>query len=109
MAFEQAANRCSLKFDHLQPLISKACKFDIIGQLVHFPCRYNNIDFLKWLIDWLRQNNILYTLNERDHAGYTPLLTAVFYRSKECVEYLLQVSMYLQSSASNIYKKKLKI
>jgi ankyrin repeat protein len=31
-------------------------------------------------------------LEGRDHAGYTPLLTAVFYGSIKCVDYLLQVS-----------------
>jgi ankyrin repeat protein len=29
-------------------------------------------------------------IDSPDHAGYTPLLAAVFYNSKECVQLLLQ-------------------
>lgn len=29
-------------------------------------------------------------MKQKDHAGYTPLLTAVFYKSEKCVEYILK-------------------
>ncbi|CAF1212237.1 unnamed protein product [Adineta steineri] len=90
MAFEQAAKGRRPKFDHLHPII-QACEPDIIGQLVHFPCRNNNLKLLQWLIHTVEQNRASCKLNALDHAGYTPLLTAVFYRSKECVEYLLKL------------------
>jgi ankyrin repeat protein len=35
--------------------------------------------------------NLEDTLHMKAYAGYTPLLTAVFYGAKECVEYLLKV------------------
>ncbi|CAF4160294.1 unnamed protein product, partial [Adineta steineri] len=89
IAFEQAAKGRSLKFDHLPPII-QACEPDIIDQLVHFPCRYNNLKLLQWLINSTKHKSKPCKLNARDHAGYTPLLTAVFYRSKKCVEYLLK-------------------
>ncbi|CAF1054871.1 unnamed protein product [Adineta steineri] len=90
MAFEQIAKGRSPKFDHLHSII-QACEPDTIGQLVHFPCRYNNLKLLQWLINSAKQNKKPCKLNASDHAGYTPLLTAVFYRSKECVEYLLKL------------------
>ncbi|CAF1141121.1 unnamed protein product [Adineta steineri] len=89
MAFEQIAKGRSPKFDHLHRVI-QACEPDTIGQLVHFPCRYNNLKLLQWLINSAKQNKKPCKLNVGDHAGYTPLLTAVFYRSKECVEFLLK-------------------
>ncbi|CAF1171068.1 unnamed protein product [Adineta steineri] len=55
MAFEQAAKGRCPKFDHLRPII-QACEPNIIDQLVHFPCRYNNLELLKWLIDPVAQN-----------------------------------------------------
>ncbi|CAF1212259.1 unnamed protein product [Adineta steineri] len=90
MAFERAAKGRCPKFDHLPPII-EACEPNIIDQLVHFPCRYNNLKLLQWLINSTKHKSKPCTLNERDHAGYTPLLTAVFYRSKECAEYLLKL------------------
>ncbi len=38
-------------------------------------------------------------LSEADHAGYTPLLTAVFYNSKECVQ-----SLFDQEKASFLFE-----
>lgn len=63
----------------------------MFNQLFHFPCRYNNVDLLKWLVEQSsRLKNGKVDLNTSDHAQYTPLLTAVFYKSTKCVKYLLE-------------------
>jgi ankyrin repeat protein len=38
-------------------------------------------------------------MNKDDYNGYTPLLTAVFYNSKECVQLLLE-----QTQASILFE-----
>jgi ankyrin repeat protein len=53
-------------------------------QLAHLACQYNHHALLQWLIETQKVG-----FNEKDYAGYTPLLTAVFYRSTKCVEILL--------------------
>jgi ankyrin repeat protein len=99
MAMEQVS-RCTFQdYNHLGPII-RFCnlrKLKIRYQFFHFACRYNNLSLLKWLIGEvsLSNNEVANSkkmLNENDHAGYTPLLTAVFYEAINCVEYLLQVS-----------------
>lgn len=85
-------------YEHLQP-IREVCNDKIFNQLFHFPCQYNNTGLLKWLIDdaikfkekQSDKKKCRLDLNVHDHAGYTPLLTAVFYGATECVQYLLQV------------------
>lgn len=100
MAIGQISRRSFQNYQHLSPIVkSKACDFQTRQQLLHFPCRYDNVSLLKWLLEQpLSNNNLIKSkdnvsmLEGRDHAGYTPLLTAVFYGSSKCVEYLLQVS-----------------
>jgi ankyrin repeat protein len=103
MAIEQVARQKRLKnYDYLTPVL-EVCNVDTFNQLFHFPCRYNNVNLLQWLIEQSSRFNdrtISQTqtskkldLNIRDHAGYTPLLTAVFYSSTDCVNYLLQVNI----------------
>lgn len=104
IAIEQVAKakRRVTKFGHLYPLLVD-CDRKIRNQLFHFPCRHNNVNLLKWLINPSSENNDSakrrtlanqnINLNESDHAGYTPLLTAVFYKSTECFQHLSQVSM----------------
>ena len=38
-------------------------------------------------------------MKESDYAGYTPLLTAVFYNSKECVQ-----TLFNQEKASRLFE-----
>ncbi|CAF4998289.1 unnamed protein product, partial [Rotaria sp. Silwood1] len=102
MAIAQVAKQRRLPpYDHLK-LILDVCDHNILNQLFHFPCRYNNANLLKWLIEQSskpydpstrsRGTSIKLDLNKHDHAGYTPLLTAVFYGSTDCVNYLLDTS-----------------
>jgi hypothetical protein len=104
IAIEQVARqKRSKNYDYLTPVL-EVCNVDTFNQLFHFPCRYNNVNLLQWLIEQSsRFNNTTihrtqtskkFDLNIRDHAGYTPLLTAVFYGSTECVTYLLQVNLF---------------
>jgi len=100
MAIRQIGQRSFESYQHLSPIVqSKACDFQTRQQLLHFPCRYDNVSLLEWLLKQPLSNNNstkskdnISMLEGRDHAGYTPLLTAVFYGSSKCVEYLLQVS-----------------
>jgi hypothetical protein len=48
-------------------------------------------------------------MNEMDRAGYTPLLTAVFYRSKECVEFILSKIVGVQIMNQSFFDKFLSI
>jgi hypothetical protein len=87
LAIERAATCKKIsEFDYLSPVIDKIHKDYPVAlqQLPHLACRYNHDALLQWLIDTTDVR-----LNEKDYAGYTPLLTAVFYRSTECVEFLL--------------------
>jgi ankyrin repeat protein len=98
VAIEQVARRRLKTHDHLHPLC-EACNADMFNQTFHFPCRYNNVTLLQWLIEQSSKFNDRAThhtqasdkvdLNKPDYAGYTPLLTAVFYGSIECVKHLL--------------------
>ncbi len=100
MAIGQIGRRSFTDYQHLSPIVkSKACDFQTRQQLLHFPCRYDNVSLLKWLLEQpLSDNNSTKSkdnvsmLEGRDHADYTPLLTAVFYESSKCVKYLLEVS-----------------
>lgn len=74
-------------FDHLLPLLEQA-SVETAQQMLHLACRHGNATFLEWLMNDGRLGNYL---NQRDYAGYTPLLTATFYDSQNCVEKLLQV------------------
>ncbi len=100
MAIMKVASRSFQDYKHLSPILdSKACNLKTRQQFLHFPCRYDNDDLLKWLVEQILlkhastelEGNVS-ILEGRDHAGYTPLLTAVFYGSIKCVDYLLQVS-----------------
>jgi ankyrin repeat protein len=97
----QVAKQSLNSYDILTPVLD-ACNSHTFNQLLHFSCRYNNYNLLKWLIQppsevnnqrksrvWIPKD---LDLNVKDHAGYTPLLTAAFYSSTECVDYLLMVS-----------------
>jgi hypothetical protein len=98
MAIAHVARQVFSNYDHLRPIV-QVCPLEVCQQLIHFPCRYNNRKLLEWLLkqpllnsDSATSKNSISILNGRDHAGYTPLLTAVFYGSTNCIEYLLQVS-----------------
>ncbi len=105
IAIEQVAKRRLQNHDHLSP-ICEACDANIFNQLFHFPCRYDNDNLLKWLIEQSSKPNDRTThnmwasgkfdLNQPNLAGYTPLLTAVFYGSTKCVKHLLRVSICLK-------------
>ncbi len=109
MAIEQVARRGRglSNYDHLQPVLD-ACDANIFNQLFHFPCRYDNVSLLKWLVEQsskLKGRSTHHTrpsgkfdLNKTEHPGYTPLLTAVFYGSPDCIEEILKVSICLQKN-----------
>jgi hypothetical protein len=102
IAIQQVAIQELKSYDHLTPVLDD-CDPDIFDQLLHFPCQYKNLNLLQWLIERSSTYNNRATrqtkttknldLNEKNHAGYTPLLTAVFYSSINCVTYLLQVNI----------------
>jgi hypothetical protein len=102
---EVARQKKITSYDHLKPVLD-VCDDNTFNQLFHFPCRYNNDSLLYWLIKESSKSKNQATrqartfenvsLNVGDHARYTPLLTAVFYRSIKCVRYLLQVSICLK-------------
>jgi ankyrin repeat protein len=106
IAFERMARQQFQTGDHLQPVL-EICNMNMFNQLCHFPCRYDNVSLLKWLVEQSSKFNDIPTadtrksakvdLNTCDHAGYTPLLTAVFYKATKCVKYLLQVRICLQN------------
>jgi ankyrin repeat protein len=107
MAIGQLARQRVENYDYLTPVLDvDDCDPDTFNQFFHFPCRYNNVTFLQWLIEQSsRFNNTTIhrtqtskslNLNIRDYAGYTPLMTAVFYGSTECVTYLLQVNIFFE-------------
>ncbi len=105
IAFERMARQQFQTGNHLKSVL-EICNMNMFNQLCHFPCRYDNFSLLKWLVEQSSKFNDIPTadtrrprkfdLNTPDHAGYTPLLTAVFYKSTKCVEYLLQVRICLQ-------------
>jgi len=87
LAIERAAACKKIsEFDYLSPVIDRIRKDypAALQQLPHLACRYNHHALLQWLIQIPDVRS-----NEKDYAGYTPLLTAVFYRSTKCVEILL--------------------
>ena len=91
VTFDMIARRHQLhQFNHLRSLVNKS-SLAIQGQILHLACRHNNATFLKWL---LSQELLVKHLNTVDYAGYTPLLTATFYKAKECVEVLNKVCFY---------------
>ncbi len=99
MAIMKVASRPFQNYENLSPIVSsEACDLKTFQQFLHFPCRYDNDALLEWLLKPLLnhastelEGNVS-ILEGRDHAGYTPLLTAIFYGSIKCVKYLLQVS-----------------
>jgi len=89
--FDMIARRHQLqKFDHLQCLVEVSSP-KIQKQILHLVCRHDNVAFLRWLID---QGKLKEHLNTADYAGYTPLLTATFYKSENCVEELIKVCLH---------------
>jgi hypothetical protein len=89
--FDMIARRHQLqKFDHLQYLVQR-CSFHIRKQILHLVCRHDNAAFLRWLID---KGGLKEHLNTADYAGYTPLLTATFYKSENCVQELIKVCFH---------------
>jgi hypothetical protein len=112
VAIGEVARQKKMKnYHYLKPILHDI-DAGTLNQLFHFPCRYNNAKLLRLLIEqsielqrhssikFQRQPSIKFqqppskniSLNEKDHAGYTPLMTAVFYSSTECVEHLMEVS-----------------
>jgi hypothetical protein len=89
--FDMIARRHQLqKFDHLQCLVQR-CSFRIQKQILHLVCRHDNVAFLRWLI---HQKELKEHLKTPDYAGYTPLLTATFYKSENCVKELINVCFH---------------
>lgn len=92
VAFDMIARRHNLQnFDHLQYLVRR-CSAHIRKQILHLACRHDNAPFLKWLIS---QEELREHLNTADYAGYTPLLTATFHNSENCVKELVSVCFHL--------------
>ncbi|CAF1527151.1 unnamed protein product [Adineta ricciae] len=98
LVFDMVARRKQpQQFDHLKHLleisISKYEKqrfhdpWPYPGQILHLACRHNNVDLLRWLLNEPKAKEYCFTVNK---AGYTPLLTAVFYNAKTCVEELIK-------------------
>ena len=91
VTFDMIARRRHFQqFEHLHHLI-RASPPEIRAQILHLVCCHDNVNLLKWLIS---QGQLKEYLNAPDHAGYTPLLTATFYESKECVTELLKVCFH---------------
>ena len=61
------------------------------GQILHLACCHNNVDLLRWLLNEPNVKEYCFTANS---AGYTPLLTAVFYNAETCVEELIKVRIF---------------
>ncbi|CAF1313188.1 unnamed protein product [Adineta ricciae] len=109
MAIAEVARGPIQSYNHLEPILDH-CEIPIFNQFFHFACRYNNDGFLKWLIEYsLKFSDQTVSnsgtcqkinLNQPDHLGYTPLLTAVFYQSDKCVEHLLKNTCASTQSAT---------
>jgi hypothetical protein len=89
--FDMIARRRQLQqFDHLQRLVEVSSP-EIQKQILHLVCRHDNVALLSWLIN---RKEFKEHLNTADYAGYTPLLTATFYNSENCVEELIKVCLH---------------
>ncbi|CAF0943740.1 unnamed protein product [Didymodactylos carnosus] len=86
LAFARAASKKQSKVENLDPVIEtiSAKYHEALGKLAHIACRYNHVGLLEKLI-----NQEKVPLNKKNYAGYTPLLTAVFYGATNCVKILL--------------------
>jgi hypothetical protein len=91
LIFNLIARRRQLQqFDHLQHFVAVSSR-EIQEQMLHLACRHDNVLFLRWLIN---QEELKEHLNTVDYAGYTPLLTATFYNSENCVRELIKVCFH---------------
>ncbi|CAF1104808.1 unnamed protein product [Adineta steineri] len=74
------------EFDHLKCLLEVSSP-ENQEQLVHVACRHDNASLLEWLLNQqeLKEHSI-----STNQAEYTPLLTATFYNSKNCVEMMIK-------------------
>ena len=89
--FDLIARRNQLNdFNYLQSLVTVSSP-QIRAQILHLVCRHDNVDFLIWL---MKQEEFKEHLNTAGYAGYTPLLTATFYKSEECVKKLIKVCVH---------------
>jgi ankyrin repeat protein len=90
IAFEKVAqNPLVCTFSHLNPIVYQ-CPSKVRYQVLHSICRYDRKDMLDWALDPTKGKLQQY-INEKDQAGYTPFLTAVFYGATKCIEKLLEV------------------
>ncbi|UJR17163.1 hypothetical protein I4U23_004059 [Adineta vaga] len=99
IAFDALASHVHRKpeeFNYLNPILDW-CNHGYsmtLKQLPHIFCRHNNVSLLKWFDEkYSKVNTLDYEqisiYNTVDSAGYTPLLTAVFYKATECVNLIL--------------------
>ncbi|CAF0748386.1 unnamed protein product [Adineta steineri] len=74
------------EFDHLKCLL-EVSSLENQEQLVHVACRHDNASLLEWLLNQpeLKKHSI-----STNQAEYTPLLTATFYNSKNCVKDIIE-------------------
>ncbi len=94
IAFETVAQNPRVrKFSHLNPIVDK-CRSKVRYQVLHSICRYDRKDMLDWALD-PEMGKLQQYINEKDQAGYTPFLTAVFYGATNCIDKLLEVGLLL--------------
>jgi ankyrin repeat protein len=94
IAFEKVAQNLRVRtFAHLNPIVDK-CRSKVRYQVLHSICRYDRKDMLDWALN-PEMGKLQQYINEKDQAGYTPFLTAVFYGATKCIEKLLEVSLLL--------------
>ncbi|CAF1173022.1 unnamed protein product [Adineta ricciae] len=85
ITFQCIAQRKDIQyFDHLKYLIKDSSSLPI--EILHLACRYDNLNLFNWLIE----NGSKEYLNKPNHTKYTPLLTAIFYNSQQCVQKLIE-------------------